>query len=105
RVAEHLRGERRVRISAQIDLRDLHAGEIVLVLVEVVDLLLADRRLHDDRGERVEAVLRHLARERPRRGGGPTRELPGDPVPPPPRQVPGPKPPPGARRRPPRLPA
>src|SRR5262249_37322812 len=86
-VAEHLRGERRVRISAQIDLRDLHAREIVLVLVEVVDLLLADGRLHDDRGERVEAMLRHLAHERPRRDAEHTRELPDDPVPPPSRQV------------------
>ena len=36
-------------------------------LVEVVDLLLADRGLHDDRRQRVEAALVHLARERARR--------------------------------------
>ena len=71
RVAEDLRRERRVRVVAQVDLHDLHAGELGLVLVEVVDLLLADRRLDDDRRQRVEAALLDLrgrARAARRRG-------------------------------------
>ena len=66
RVAEHLRGQRRVRIAAKVDLDDADAGELGLVLVEVVDLLLADRRLHDDRGQRVETSRVDLTRELPR---------------------------------------
>ena len=54
-------------IVAEVDLNDLDARELRLVLVQVVDLLLADRRLHDDRGERVEATRVDLAGELSRR--------------------------------------
>ena len=67
-VAEDLRGERPVRVVAEVDLDDLDARELGLVLVQVVDLLLADRGLDDDRRQRDRMrALVHLAREVARR--------------------------------------
>ena len=68
--------ERPVRVVAEVDLDDLHPRELRLVLVEVVDLLLADRRLHDDRGQRIEAARLDLASER---AGGHVQHL-GEPL-------------------------
>ena len=69
-VAEHLRGERLVRVLAQEAVSQADAGELVLVLEQVVDLLLLDPSLHDHRrqrvvtglGERGDDVLRRHAR-------------------------------------------
>ena len=44
-VAEHLRGERLVRVVAQVGLLDLDARELRLVLEQVVDLVVVHRRL------------------------------------------------------------
>ena len=81
-VPEQLRGERPVRISAEVDLDDLDSGELGLVLVQVVDLLLSDRGLHRDRRDGIEASLRHLAREGPRRDVQDAREPLDEVVPP-----------------------
>ena len=62
-VAEDLSREGRVRVVAEIDLGDLDAGELGLVLVQVVDLVLAHRSLHDDRRKRVGSAFVDLARE------------------------------------------
>ncbi len=65
-VPEHLRREGLVRVVPQIGLLDLDARELGLVLVEVRDLVLADRGLHRDRVERIGDPLVDLLRE-PRR--------------------------------------
>ena len=75
-VAEHLCRERLVRVVPQVRLLDLDARELGLVLVEVRDLVLPDRRLHRDRVERVGDPLVHLLREPRRRD----LEDPGEPL-------------------------
>ena len=55
-----------MRVVPQVRLLDLDARELGLVLVEIRDLVLADRRLHGDRVERVGDPLVDLLRE-PRR--------------------------------------
>src|SRR5262249_30887974 len=67
RVTQDLGSKRGVRVVAEVDLRDLHSGELRTVLVEVVDLLLADGGLHDDRRQRVVPSLVHLPRQIARR--------------------------------------
>ena len=59
-VAEHLGGERPVRIAAEEAVLHPHAGELAAVLVQVVDLVLLEAALHDDRSQRVVAVLLQL---------------------------------------------
>jgi hypothetical protein len=54
-VAEDLRGDPALVVPAQRDLVDLHAGEVVLVLEEVIDLGVRDVRA--DRDGREEVVL------------------------------------------------
>ena len=69
-----MRRERRVLVVAEVDLRDLDAGELGLVLEQVVDLLLADRGLHRDRGERIGVALVDLPGELSRRDVDDRRE-------------------------------
>ena len=66
-VAEHLRGERLVRVVAQVRLLDLHARELGRVLLQVVDLVVVHGRLDGDRRQRVDAPVVDLAREARRR--------------------------------------
>ena len=65
-MAEDVSCEGVVLVVAKVDLRDLDTRELRLVLVQVVDLLLADRRLHGDRSQRIHAALLHLTHQRPR---------------------------------------
>src|SRR5205823_14322448 len=51
-IAENLRGEGLVRVLAEVAVGESHSGKLVLVLVEVVDLLLLDPSLNDDRCQR-----------------------------------------------------
>ena len=53
-------------VVAEVGLRDLDAGELGLVLVQVLDLVLADGRLDRDRRQRVCALSVDLAGELPR---------------------------------------
>ncbi len=63
RVTEDLRSERRVLVVTEVDLDDLDAGELGLMLVQIVDLLLANGRLDGDGCERIEPPFVDLARE------------------------------------------
>ena len=66
-VPEDLRGERLIGVVPQVRLLDLDAGELGRVLLQVVDLVVVNRRLHGDRRERVDAPVVHLASEATRR--------------------------------------
>ena len=56
-VAEDLRGERLIGIGAKEAVLELNAGELALVLGDVVVLVALDAPLHDHRRQRVVAVL------------------------------------------------
>ena len=62
-VAEDLGRERLVGVVAQEGALDLDSGELRLVLVQVVDLILAHRRLHRDRVDGIGEPLVDLLRE------------------------------------------
>ncbi len=59
-VAEHLGSERLVRVLAQVAVLRLHTRELGSPLFEIVDLVLAQSTLHDDRRQRIGAVLLQL---------------------------------------------
>ena len=79
-VPEDVGGQRVVLVVAEVDLRDLDARELRLVLEQVVGLLLADGRLHRDRRERIGAALLDLLRELSRRDVHDRREAPDEVV-------------------------
>jgi len=57
---EHLRGERLIRVVAQVGGREFHAREVEGALLQVLRLLAVDRLPHDHRRRRIAAPLLQL---------------------------------------------
>ena len=75
-VAEHLRRQRLIRVLAQPALREPDARERLGVLAQVVDLVVVQTGLDDDRGQRIQAVLAQLSQHVAHRDAGHQREAP-----------------------------
>jgi hypothetical protein len=75
-VPERLRGERAVRVLAQVAVRQAHAGELVLPLPDVRVLVRMDAVLDHDGRERVVLVLLHAREDLAHRDVDDLRELP-----------------------------